>query len=112
MANKAKFWDKIADKYSKQAIPNQKAYEIKLDLTREYFTPESRVLEFGCGTGSTALAHTPYVQHIDATDVSDRMIEIARSKQAEAGIDNINFRVADMDTAPTEPEVYDAVMGI
>ena len=65
MPDKAKFWDRIAEKYSKQPIAQQKAYEIKLDLTREYFTPDSKVLEFGCGTGSTAILHAPYVKHID-----------------------------------------------
>ncbi|MEM9841084.1 MAG: SAM-dependent methyltransferase, partial [Pseudomonadota bacterium] len=66
MPDKAKFWDRIAEKYARQPISNQKAYEIKLDLTREYFTPQSNVLEFGCGTGSTAILHAPYVAHIHA----------------------------------------------
>ena len=36
------------------------------------------VLEFGCGTGSTALTLAPNVRHIQATDVSPKMLEIAR----------------------------------
>lgn len=112
MTAKAKFWNKIADKYSRQPIANQKAYEIKLDLTREYFTPESKVLEFGCGTGSTALLHAPYVEHIDATDVSPKMIEIARAKQVKEGIENIQFDVADMDSFNAPAETYDAVLGM
>ncbi|MEM8616543.1 MAG: class I SAM-dependent methyltransferase [Pseudomonadota bacterium] len=112
MANKAAVWDKMAEKYSKQPIANQKAYEIKLDLTREYFTPESDVLEFGCGTGSTALLHAPYVKHIDATDVSSEMIRIAREKRDAQGIDNVHFAVADMDDYQVEPDRYDAVLGL
>lgn len=112
MANKAAVWDKMADKYSRQPIANQKAYEIKLDLTREYFTPESEVLEFGCGTGSTALLHAPYVKHIDATDVSSEMIRIAKEKRDAQGIDNVHFAVADMDDYALEPERYDAVLGL
>ena len=54
MPDKAKFWDKTAEKYSQQPIANQEAYEVKLDLMREYFTPDTKLLEFGCGTGSTA----------------------------------------------------------
>ena len=112
MADKAKVWNKMADKYSRQPIANQKAYEIKLDLTREYFTPDSNVREFGCGTGSTAILHAPYVKHIDAIDVSERMIEIARAKLAPEGIENIDFSVADMDTFKATPETYDVALGL
>ena len=112
MPDKAKFWDKIAEKYSKQPIANQKAYEIKLDLTREYFTPDSNVLEFGCGTGSTAILHAPYVKNIDAMDVSPEMIRIARGKKAPAGIDNVQFSVADMDSFQAKPGTYDAALGL
>lgn len=112
MPDKAKVWDRMAEKYSRQPIANQKAYEIKLDLTREYFTPESRVLEFGCGTGSTAILHAPYVAHIDAIDVSSEMIRIARDKLGPEGIENVSFQVADMDSYKAEPESYDAALGL
>mgnify|MGYP001797405433 CR=1 FL=1 len=112
MPDKAKFWDRIAEKYARQPISNQKAYEIKLDLTREYFTPQSNVLEFGCGTGSTAILHAPYVAHIHAIDVSSEMIRIARSKLAPEQIENVTFDVADMDAYQTEPARFDAVLGL
>ena len=112
MSNKAKFWDNTAEKYSKQPIFNQKAYEIKLDLTREYFTPESKVLEFGCGTGSTAILHAPFVKEIDAIDVSPEMIRIAREKLEPEGIKNVRFEVADMDGFHVQPSSYDAALGL
>ena len=112
MPDKAKFWDKIAEKYSKQPIANQKAYEIKLELTREYFTPDSKVLEFGCGTGSTAILHAPFVKHIDALDVSPEMIRIARDKIAPAEVTNVAFSVADMDSFQAQPGSYDAALGL
>ncbi|MDJ0922426.1 MAG: class I SAM-dependent methyltransferase [Henriciella sp.] len=112
MPDKARFWNKIADKYSRQPIANQKAYEIKLDLTREYFTPESNVLEFGCGTGSTAILHAPYVNHILATDVSPAMIDIARGKLEPEGVSNVTFEVADMDDYTGAPSSFDAILGM
>lgn len=112
MSDKAKFWDGTAEKYAKQPIANQKAYEIKLDLTREYFTPESKVLEFGCGTGSTAILHAPFVKQIDAIDVSPEMIRIAREKLAPGGIKNVRFEVADMDGFQIQPSSYDAILGL
>lgn len=112
MSDKAKFWDGTAEKYAKQPIANQKAYEIKLDLTREYFTPESKVLEFGCGTGSTAILHAPFVKRIDAIDVSPEMIRIAREKLAPEGIKNVRFEVADMDGFQIQPSSCDAILGL
>ncbi len=64
MDQSARFWDKIAERYSKRPIVDEAAYQKKLQVTREYFRPDMEVLEFGCGTGSTAITHAPYVKHI------------------------------------------------
>ena len=40
-----KFWDKIAERYSKQPIADEAAYQKKLKVTQEYFKPEMEVLE-------------------------------------------------------------------
>ncbi len=77
-----KFWDRIADKYSKKPVPDEAVYQKKLRITRDYLRPDSEVLEFGCGTGSTAIAHAPFVSRILANDISSRMIEIAERKAA------------------------------
>jgi cyclopropane fatty-acyl-phospholipid synthase-like methyltransferase len=55
----AKFWDKVADGYAKQPIADEAAYQKKLQITRDYLQPRMNMLEFGCGTGSTALAPCP-----------------------------------------------------
>jgi ubiquinone/menaquinone biosynthesis C-methylase UbiE len=91
------FWDGAAARYSKSAIADMASYEKKLELTRGYFTPESEVLEIGCGTGSTALLHAPYVKHIRATDISENMLTIAREKAEAAGISNVTFECASVD---------------
>ena len=70
MEYSAKFWDKIADQYSKESIADEAAYQKKLQVTQEYLKPHMEVLEFGCGTGSTAIIHAPYVKHIRAIDYS------------------------------------------
>ena len=74
------FWDKIAKRYSKQPISDEAAYQKKLQVTRGYFQPGMKVLELGCGTGSTAIAHAPFVASIRAIDISSKMIAIAQSK--------------------------------
>ena len=80
MDRSVKFWDKIAERYSKRPIADEVAYQKKLQVTREYFRPDMEVLELGCGTGSTAILHAPYVKHILAIDISSKMIDIAQAK--------------------------------
>ena len=111
MDRESKFWNKRADKYSKRPVSAEAKYEKKLAITREYFRPDMEVLELGCGTGSTALAHAPYVRHILATDLSTRMIEIARDKAKAAGIDNVTFEAASADGLDLADDSIDAVMG-
>lgn len=110
MANNKKFWDKIAPRYARSAIGDMDVYEHKLKLTRAHFSPDSRVLELGCGTGSTAILHAPYVGHIQATDLSDEMLKIARDKAK--GIGNISFQQSSVDAIEAPSEGFDVVMAM
>jgi ubiquinone/menaquinone biosynthesis C-methylase UbiE len=110
MKNTASFWDKIADRYARTPVRNEEAYQNKLAMTRAYLTPDAQVFEFGCGTGSTAIAHAPHVQHITAIDISGRMLEIARGKAAAADIGNITFTQASLEDVDTAPASFDMVM--
>ena len=112
MAAPTKFWDKVADRYSKKPIADEGAYQKKLDVTRRYFTPESDVLELGCGTGGTAILHAPHVRHYRATDVSGRMIEIAEGKKAAGGAENVTFEQASLEDIDIADESLDAVLAL
>jgi len=112
MDQSTKFWDKIADRYAKQPIADEAAYQKKLQVTREYFQPDMEVLEFGCGTGSTAIIHAPYVKHIRAIDVSSKMIEIAQGKAQAENIKNITFEQLTIDELTVPDETLDAVLGL
>lgn len=95
------FWDRIADKYAANPIGDMPAYEATLDRVRSYLAPDHRLLEVGCGTGSTALLLSPRVAETVATDISARMIEIAKGKEGAAHVD---FRVAGaLDPQPDTP---------
>ena len=112
MVQGAKFWDRIAERYSKKPVANEAAYEKKLEVTRGYFRPNMQVLEFGCGTGSTAIAHAPFVKHIRATDISPGMIEIASDKADAANIENVAFEVVTIEDLEVADESVDAVLGL
>jgi ubiquinone/menaquinone biosynthesis C-methylase UbiE len=112
MNDVAGFWDKRAEKYAQRPVADQETYNKKLQITRTYFQADSEVLEIGCGTGSTALAHAPYVKHILATDISPAMINIAR-KKAEAGrIENVSFEIQAVAGHDIQESVYDVILAL
>ncbi|MEO1122584.1 MAG: class I SAM-dependent methyltransferase [Cyanobacteria bacterium J06639_16] len=108
----AQFWNKVADGYAKQPIADEAAYQKKLKVTQKYLQPSMNVLEFGCGTGSTAIVHAPYVQHIRAIDFSSNMIAIAQAKAAAQNIQNVTFEQASIDELSVPDSTYDAVLGL
>jgi ubiquinone/menaquinone biosynthesis C-methylase UbiE len=91
----AAFWNKAAPKYAKDAIGDMPAYEETLDRMREILQPHHRVLELGCGTGSTALELADSVDRYIATDVASKMVEIAQEKLTEQSPQNLSFAVQD-----------------
>jgi ubiquinone/menaquinone biosynthesis C-methylase UbiE len=112
MTSYARFWNRIAPRYSRAAIADTDAYEHKLALTRALFSATTRVLEVGCGTGSTALLHAPYVESILATDFSTAMIEVAQQRAAEAGVDNVRFAVESVEDIAGRGERFDVVLAL
>ena len=112
MGRSSRFWDRIAERYSRQPIADESAYQKKLQVTREYLEPDMEVLEFGCGTGSTAINHAPHVRSIHAIDISSKMIEIAQGKADAAQIKNITFERSTVDELTVPDQSLDAVLGL
>lgn len=106
------FWDRIAPRYAKQPIADTESYARKLAATQALMRSNMNVLEFGCGTGSTALAHSTHVAHIAATDVSAAMIGIARDKAKHAGIENVAFTQSSIEDFEAEAGSYDLVLAL
>ena len=107
-----RFWDKMADSYARQPIADEAAYQTKLKVTQSYLRPDMDVLEFGCGTGGTAIIHAPHVRHIKAIDFSEAMLAIARGKAEAAGVDNLIFERADITNFDAPDGSFDAIMGM
>ena len=107
-----RFWNRIARRYARRPIADQDAYRHKLDVTQSYMRPDMSVLEFGCGTGSTALIHAAHVEKYCAIDFSEEMIVIAQEKAAEEKAGNLEFRVDSIEemTAPERP--FDMILGL
>ncbi len=112
MDRSAKFWDRIAERYSRRPVADDAAYQKKLEVTREYFQPNMEVLEFGCGTGSTAITQAPHVKHIHAIDISSKMIDIAQGKADAKNVENVTFQQSTIDEFSVSDQTLDAVLGL
>ena len=90
-------WDTRADTrlYSERVFEswNRKIAPLISDLT------ESRVLDFGCGTGLLTEKLAPLCGHIVAVDISAEMIDVLRSKVVEKRIGNVTPLVTAIDSA-------------
>ncbi len=112
MTDSDKFWDKTAERYAKSPVSDEATYQKKLAETQRFFSSNMGILEFGCGTGTTAVHHAPHVLHIDAIDISENMLEIGRGKAREAGVENITFTRGTLTEFDAETTSLDAVLGL
>ncbi|MDP2697506.1 class I SAM-dependent methyltransferase [Thalassospira sp.] len=104
------FWDKNAQRYARRKIGNMPAYEQTLAHVRRYLSKDQKVLEIGCGTGSTALLLAPDAGHITATDISPNMIAIARAKPETAELGNVTFTAAELADDKIGEGMFDTVL--
>lgn len=112
MTESDKFWDKKAQAYAASPIADQAAYQRKLSETQSHFTTDMRVLEFGCGTGTTAIEHAPHVRHIDAIDVSESMLKIGHEKAAQENIENVRFSRGTLIDFNAQSESIDVILAM
>lgn len=111
MASDARFWDRTSRKYAGSAIADKAGYERTLDRTRALLRSGDRVLELGCGTGTTALRLAGDVQDYVATDISAGMIAIANEKHAARPIPALVFRATTAEAMAPDAAPFNAVLG-
>ncbi|WP_316015168.1 class I SAM-dependent methyltransferase [Roseobacter sp. HKCCA0434] len=103
----AQFWTREAPAYAARPVGNVPAWDATLARVRAWMPPEAEILEFGCGTGSSAIRLADAAAHITATDYAEGMIAQAKAKPAPA---NLTFLTA----APGDPTLagrrFDMVM--
>jgi ubiquinone/menaquinone biosynthesis C-methylase UbiE len=75
--------------------------------------PGASVLDVGCGTGASAIPAAEQVGpkgKVIAVDLADRLLENARRKAATLKLENIEFRLGDMENLGYPDQYFDAVV--
>lgn len=62
----------------------------RIEAMAGIFRPE-RALDFGCGVGRLTLAMAEYAGNVTGVDIAPAMIELARQRQREQGVENVRF---------------------
>lgn len=96
-------YDRIADDYAKEHAEYSNLRS-SADMLMTRLPQGATVLEIGCGPGMEAKFLADHGMRVTATDVSKRMIEIARVKYP-----GIDFRVMDITAPIAFAEPFDAI---
>ncbi|OYW80079.1 MAG: SAM-dependent methyltransferase [Asticcacaulis sp. 32-58-5] len=111
----SRFWDRAARKYAADKIADEAGYERTLARCQDYLKTTDVTLEFGCGTGTTALRLAPFVGALVASDISGEMIAIAKEKHAQDDtaktISTLTFVKSSLGALTLPRESFDVVMG-
>lgn len=106
MRNSQNFWDKNAGRYDRFMRNDAAAYERLYELLRPVVRQKT-VLELATGTGLIAKHIVRYADHIEATDASQEMIELAKQGVKSA---KLYFSVQDMFHLPYADQSFDVVI--
>ena len=94
-----------ADRYDRQLAPFTEALLEKIRLT-----PRQSLLDVGCGCGALTLAAARFADLAVGIDISTPLTEVASERASRAGIDNVEFVVADAQTHAFAPGTFDLVV--
>lgn len=103
------FWDRVAGVYDLFANHiNRRANEALCAAVAEEIRPEDEVLECACGTGLLSGVIAERCRSLVATDLSERMLQVARRKFGSRP--NLTFRQGDILHIDFPDESFDAVV--
>lgn len=96
MSKPNEFWDKSADNYDRTEERFEHIHQTSRECAKRHLRESDVVLDYGCGTGTTACELASHVTEIQGIDIAGRMIELSKEKAAANGISNVSFAQADI----------------
>ena len=101
------FFDTMAGRLGKDYVPGKSWKSLAEALLR--LMPPLVVADLGAGDGAFALLLAQRAEQVIAVDASANMRDFGREQAARHGIENIDFRLGDMEELPIEDAAVDLV---
>ena len=101
------FFDSMAGRLGKDYVPGKSWKSLAEALLR--LMPPMTIADLGAGDGSFSLLLSQRAAQVIAVDSSAKMLEVGRETAARHGIENVDFRLGDMEEVPVENGAVDLV---
>jgi len=101
------FFDNMAGRLGKDYVPGKSWKSLAEALLR--LMPSLVIADLGAGDGTFALLLAQRAERVIAVDASANMLEFGREQAARHGIDNVDFRLGDMEEPPIDDAAVDLV---
>jgi ubiquinone/menaquinone biosynthesis C-methylase UbiE/DNA-binding HxlR family transcriptional regulator len=99
------FFDSVAGRLGKDYVPGKSWKSMAEALLR--LMPPMVIADLGAGEGAFALLLAQRAKKVIAVDTSANMIEVGRERALRFGVDNIDYRLGDMEELPIDDAAVD-----
>jgi ArsR family transcriptional regulator len=101
------FFDSVAGRLGRDYVPGQSWKGVAEALLR--LMPPMVIADLGAGEGAFALLLAQRAKKVIAVDTSAKMIEVGREQAFRHGVENVEFRLGDMEEIPVADAEVDLV---
>jgi len=106
--------EEIIDQFTKQAIPftqlpgHLDSIQMLIELSK--VSGEDNVLDVACGPGMVACEFAKTARHVTGIDITEKMIEQARKRQQEMGLNNVFWDIGTVMPLPYDTASFSTVV--
>ena len=101
------FFDSVAGRLGKDYVPGKSWKSVAEALLR--LMPPMVIADLGAGEGAFALLLAERAKKVIAVDTSAKMIEVGREQALRHGVENVEYRLGDMEELPIDDAAVDLV---
>ena len=101
------FFDSVAGRLGKDYVPGRSWKAMAEALLR--LLPPMVIADLGAGEGTFSLLLSERATNVIAVDSSAKMIEVGREQALRHGVQNVDYRLGDMESLPIEDRAVDLV---
>jgi ubiquinone/menaquinone biosynthesis C-methylase UbiE/DNA-binding HxlR family transcriptional regulator len=99
------YFDELAGRFGREHMPGRSWQGLAETLLK--LLPPMVIADLGAGEGTFSQLLAQRARQVIAVDNSEKMVEFGRDLAARHGIQNLDYRLGDLESPPVEPESVD-----